>query len=88
MIRVKLDALLDFARDLDLVIQFLRKHRQETESDLAELRRVWGDETYVRHKAVIDAQNDQLRLFEGECLNMINFLERKNAAGMRVLRGF
>lgn len=85
---VDLDALLVFAGDLEDFLWFLRRQQQEAEQDIADLRRVWGDETFTRHKAVVGAMIERMQAFEHAAVLMIDFLNRKNEAGMRVLRGY
>ena len=84
---VDLAALPQFAEDLEGLVVSLRRHRAETEAALNEINRVWRDVTYQAHRARVLGMNDRVEAFEIDCLRMIDFLGRKHAAGMRVLRG-
>jgi uncharacterized protein YukE len=85
---VDLAALPQFASDLQELVGALRRHRARMEDSLHEIHTVWRDDTYTAHKKQVLELNRRVEAFERDCERMVDYLGRKHAAGMRVLRGW
>ena len=86
-INVDLNGLRIFERNLSELRRVISSQRANFQSETDTIKRVWSDETYIRYRKSFDEMMREIEGFERACDIHCDFLRRKYAAGIRVLRG-
>ena len=83
---VNLDALRRFSGELRELRMAIVSQRETLTSNATDIRSVWSDVTYIRHRKHLDEMLTEIEAFERSCDRQVDFLDRKYVAGMNVLR--
>jgi len=86
-IDVGLDGLRAFEHNLSELRRVMSRQRAAFQSETDAIKGVWRDETYARYRSSFDEMMREIEGFERACDIHCDFLRRKYAAGIRVLRG-
>lgn len=87
VVDVDLNGLRVFEQNLSELRRTMSRQRAAFQSETDAVKRAWNDETYTRYRQSFDEMMAEIEGFERACDKHCDFLRRKYAAGIRVLRG-
>jgi uncharacterized protein YukE len=87
VIDVDLNGLRVFEQNLSDLRQTMTRQRAAFQAETDAIKRVWNDETYKSYRRSFDEMMAEIEGFERACDKHCDYLRRKYAAGIKVLRG-